>query len=95
MERSGLLNWGGAQHPPWVRSFNPLTLPLFPCPQNPFADPSVQSGLHSGAAYVGADEDERSKSSYSLPQQQEQPDVAARMEELQRRERELQVRWTS
>ncbi|GAA5968155.1 hypothetical protein JCM11641_003751 [Rhodosporidiobolus odoratus] len=60
---------------------------------NPFADPAIQSGLHSGAAYVA--DDEPSKSSYSLPdanQQQQQTDVQARLDELQRRERELQAR---
>ncbi|GAA6037097.1 hypothetical protein JCM8097_008730 [Rhodosporidiobolus ruineniae] len=62
---------------------------------NPFSDPVIQGGLHSNAAYVGADDEPASKSDYELPGQGQQPhgpDVQARLDDLQRRERELQAR---
>ncbi|GAA6009103.1 hypothetical protein JCM10207_004094 [Rhodosporidiobolus poonsookiae] len=58
---------------------------------NPFADSSIQQAQYSSSAYVGADEDEPSKSVHSLPDPT-QPDVQARLDDLQRRERELQAR---
>lgn len=66
----------------------PLLVPL-PPEQNPFADPAVQAGLQSRTT----DDYELSGAAPQQPQAAHGgADVQARLEELQRRERELAVR---